>query len=125
MVHVEFRRKFDDVLTLETLKSHAKPGQPLENMQTLRQSRVSVSRVTPGEWTFIMSLLGESEPGPVAAVEKSAEESTKVNGEQQQAKELPENENIVDAPSGSAQATADAQVTTESLPGPIDGADKS
>lgn len=29
----------------------------MENLQTLRQSRVSVSRVTPQEWNFIMSLI--------------------------------------------------------------------
>src|SRR5215469_1381119 len=60
VVHVEFRHRFDDILTLETLKSHAKAGGPLENLQTLRQSRVSVSSVTPNEWRFIMNLLGEA-----------------------------------------------------------------
>lgn len=57
MVHVEFRRKFGKTLTLETLKSHGLPSQPLENLQTLRQSRVSVSRVTPEEWNFIMNII--------------------------------------------------------------------
>jgi len=69
VVHVEFRRKFDQILTLETLKSHALPGQPLENLQTLRQSRVSVSRVTPQEWDFIMNLIDEVETDAKAAEE--------------------------------------------------------
>lgn len=62
VVHVEFRRKFDNILKLDTLKAHGLPGKPLENLQTLRQSRVSVSRVTPKEWEFIMSLIDPPKP---------------------------------------------------------------
>jgi hypothetical protein len=122
VVHVEFRRKFDDVLTLETLKSYAKPGAALENMQTLRQSRVSVSSVTPKEWRFIMSLLGESEPETVAGG-KVAEESPEVKGDE--AKELSGNETIDRAPVGSAEDRANGQTTAESRPDLTDGADKS
>jgi EVE domain len=59
VVHVEFRRKFDKTLTLETLKAHALPGLPLDGLQTIRQSRVSVSRVTPQEWEFIKKLIDD------------------------------------------------------------------
>ncbi|OKL56649.1 hypothetical protein UA08_08236 [Talaromyces atroroseus] len=59
VVHVEFRRKFDKTLTLETLKAHALPGFPLDGLQTIRQSRVSVSRVTPKEWEYIKNLIDE------------------------------------------------------------------
>ncbi|EEH18100.2 hypothetical protein PABG_00663 [Paracoccidioides brasiliensis Pb03] len=59
VVHVEFRRKFKDLITLAELKSYAKPGGPLENMQMTKQSRLSVSVVSRNEWKFIMSLVGE------------------------------------------------------------------
>ena len=56
VVHVEFRRKFNNLITLNDLKSHATEGGPLENLQTLKQSRLSVSKVTPKQWEFIMGL---------------------------------------------------------------------
>ncbi|EER45233.1 AT DNA binding protein [Histoplasma capsulatum H143] len=59
VVHVEFRRKFKDLITLAELKSFAKPGGPLENMQMMKQSRLSVSVVGGKEWEFIMGLAGE------------------------------------------------------------------
>ncbi|KAL4885553.1 PUA-like domain-containing protein [Aspergillus karnatakaensis] len=61
VVHVEFRRKFDELVTLNTLKSHASPKAPLENLQMLKQGRLSVSSVTPSEWEFIMGLVKEGE----------------------------------------------------------------
>ncbi|KAL4743998.1 PUA-like domain-containing protein [Aspergillus similis] len=57
VVHVEFRRKFDKLITLNELKSHANANAPLENLQMLKQGRLSVSAVTPREWEFIMSLV--------------------------------------------------------------------
>ncbi|KKZ66407.1 hypothetical protein EMCG_07911 [[Emmonsia] crescens] len=59
VVHVEFRRKFKNLITLAELKSFAKPGGPLENMQMTKQSRLSVSAVSGEEWRFIMGLVGE------------------------------------------------------------------
>lgn len=59
MVHVEFRRKLEKQVTLADLKCHAQPGQPLEDLQTLKQSRLSVSSVTPAQWRFILELAGE------------------------------------------------------------------
>lgn len=59
VVHVEFRRKFNNQVTLDELKSHADAGKPLENLQTLKQSRLSVSSVTPAQWAFILQLAGE------------------------------------------------------------------
>lgn len=53
---MEFRSKFRELIRLTDLKSFAKPGGPLENMQMLRQSRLSVSAVTAEEWKFIMAL---------------------------------------------------------------------
>ncbi|RHZ53224.1 hypothetical protein CDV55_102146 [Aspergillus turcosus] len=60
VVHVEFRRKFKNMVTLHDLKAHAKPGGPLEDLQVLKQTRLSVSSVTPAQWKFILGLAGES-----------------------------------------------------------------
>ncbi|EAW25267.1 EVE domain-containing protein [Aspergillus fischeri NRRL 181] len=60
VVHVEFRRKFKKMVTLNDLKAHAKPGGPLEDLQALKQTRLSVSSVTPAQWKFILGLAGES-----------------------------------------------------------------
>ncbi|KAL8778682.1 MAG: hypothetical protein Q9213_007296 [Squamulea squamosa] len=57
VVHVEFRRKFNDIVTLKELQRYAKPGGVLENMQTLRMSRLSVSKVSKKEWDFIHTLI--------------------------------------------------------------------
>lgn len=58
---MEFRRKFNNLISLNDLKSHATAGGPLENLQTLKQSRLSVSSVTPQQWKFIMGLADEQE----------------------------------------------------------------
>ncbi|KAF4976330.1 hypothetical protein F66182_17497, partial [Fusarium sp. NRRL 66182] len=86
-VHVEFRRKFDHPVTLETLKSYALSGQPLENMQTLRQSRVSVSRVSPQEWKFIMGLIDTQEADAKKAASKAAAKEAKAAAKEAAAKE--------------------------------------
>lgn len=57
VVHVEFRRKFPGLVTLKELQRFAKPGGVLENMQTLKLSRLSVSKVTKKEWDFIHTLV--------------------------------------------------------------------
>ncbi|KPM37549.1 hypothetical protein AK830_g9028 [Neonectria ditissima] len=50
LVHVEFRKKFAVKITLKELRELGKPGGPLENMQMLKQSRLSVSKVSEAEW---------------------------------------------------------------------------
>ena len=60
VVHVEFRHKFDHLITLNDLKSHAADG-PLKDLQTLKQSRLSVSPVTPQQWEYIMKLAEKKE----------------------------------------------------------------
>ncbi|KAL8767315.1 MAG: hypothetical protein Q9209_006153 [Squamulea sp. 1 TL-2023] len=57
VVHVEFRRKFNDIVTLKELQRYAKPGGVLENMQTLKMSRLSVSKVSKKEWDFVHTLI--------------------------------------------------------------------
>ena len=59
VVHVEFRHKLKKQVNLDELKSNAEPGKALENLQTLKQSRLSVSSVTPAQWRFILELAGE------------------------------------------------------------------
>ncbi|KAI9682107.1 MAG: hypothetical protein M1817_000161 [Caeruleum heppii] len=54
VVHVAFDRKFNDVLSLTQLKDFGKDGGALKDMQILRISRLSVSRVSGEEWEFIM-----------------------------------------------------------------------
>ncbi|OCL02019.1 DUF55-domain-containing protein, partial [Glonium stellatum] len=56
LVHVAFKQKFPEIISLETLRSHAEPNGPLEDMQLVKQSRLSVTKVTKAEWDFIMSL---------------------------------------------------------------------
>jgi predicted RNA-binding protein with PUA-like domain len=55
-VGVEFVKKFDDVVSLHKIKSLAGSGGPLENMQLVTNSRVSVSRVKKEEWDIILGL---------------------------------------------------------------------
>ncbi|KAL8753592.1 MAG: hypothetical protein Q9199_004940 [Rusavskia elegans] len=56
VVHVQFRSKFNDPVTLKELQKYAKPGGILEDMQTLKMSRLSVSKVSKKEWDFIHTL---------------------------------------------------------------------
>lgn len=60
LVHVQFVKKFQDLITLKTLRSFGQPGGALEKMQMLKQSRLSVSAVSPQEWSFILEVAGES-----------------------------------------------------------------
>lgn len=55
-VGVEFVRKFDKVIDLATIKSYAQKGGPLEKMQLVTMSRLSVCRVSKDEWEFILGL---------------------------------------------------------------------
>ncbi|KAI0554694.1 PUA-like domain-containing protein [Xylaria curta] len=64
VVHVKFRSKFAKPIGLKELREMGKPGQPLENMQMLKQSRLSVSRVSPLEWKYLMDLV-QSQGGEV------------------------------------------------------------
>jgi predicted RNA-binding protein with PUA-like domain len=54
---VEFREKFKGMITLEQLKKEGQEGTPVSEMQLLRLSRLSVSKVSKKEWDYIMSLV--------------------------------------------------------------------
>ncbi|KAF5711425.1 Thymocyte nuclear 1 [Fusarium globosum] len=56
LVHVEFRKKFAVPIGLKELRELGKPGGPLEMMQLLKQSRLSVSKVSGEEWRFLCEL---------------------------------------------------------------------
>lgn len=67
LVHVEFRKKFPEIIKLKELQQYAKPGGVLEKMQVLNQTRLSVSKVTKKEWDFIMSLVDSEDVAADAA----------------------------------------------------------
>jgi predicted RNA-binding protein with PUA-like domain len=58
-VGVEFVKKFEDVVDLATIKSHAQGGGALKDMQLVTNSRLSVCRVRKEEWDLILDLAGE------------------------------------------------------------------
>ncbi len=66
-VKVEYLQKFPEIIKLKELQGFAKEGGILANMQTLRMSRLSVSKVTKTEWDFIMSLVDPDEDGASSA----------------------------------------------------------
>lgn len=52
-MHVKFRSKFAVPIPLSELKTM---GKPVENLQVLKQSRLSVSKVSPSEWDFLINV---------------------------------------------------------------------
>lgn len=56
LVHVEFRRKFAVPIYLPELREMGKAGGPLEAMQLVKQSRLSVSKVSEEEWKVLCEL---------------------------------------------------------------------
>ena len=60
-MHVEFRRKLKEPITLKELRDFSSKGGALENMQMLKQSRLSVSSVAKEEWDFLMGVIEERE----------------------------------------------------------------
>ncbi|KAK4157787.1 hypothetical protein C8A00DRAFT_39928 [Chaetomidium leptoderma] len=56
VVHVKFRSKFAVPIGLKELREMGGPGKPLENMQMLKQSRLSVSKVNATEWEYLVGV---------------------------------------------------------------------
>ena len=71
LVHVEFRRKFPEIISLKELQKYAKPGGVLEKMEVLNRARLSVSKVTKKEWDFIMSLVASDDVAATASQHQS------------------------------------------------------
>lgn len=61
-MHVVFKEKFENPLTLHELKDMA-GRKELQGLQLLKQSRLSVSKVGSGEWEFLMGVIGGREAG--------------------------------------------------------------
>lgn len=76
LVHVKFMHKFVDLITLKELKAHMGPGEPLQHLQTLKQSRLSVSSVSPKEWNFIMVSLSSCPYTYRASAQRAANADT-------------------------------------------------
>ncbi|KAL9098080.1 MAG: hypothetical protein Q9163_006189 [Psora crenata] len=74
VVHVEFRQKFPQVIKLRELQKYAKDGGVLQGLQTLKQSRLSVSKVSKQEWDFIMGLVDDRDDQPEEAVNKQQQQ---------------------------------------------------
>ena len=62
-MHVAFKRKFDELVTLKELQTLGGQDTPLKNMQLLKQSRLSVSKVRKEEWDYILELVEKREQG--------------------------------------------------------------
>jgi len=64
MVSVRFKRKFDELITLKSLQAlGGEADNPLSDMQLLKQSRLSVSKVSKEAWDFIMNLAEQKTEG--------------------------------------------------------------
>lgn len=62
-VRVSFVKKFDNLIALTDLKANANSGGVLKDMQLVKQSRLSVSKVSAEEWKFINQMAGIDEEG--------------------------------------------------------------
>jgi len=58
-VHVRFLKKFAVPILLSELREMGQPGRELQAMQMLKQSRLSVSRVSQSEWEFLCKTADE------------------------------------------------------------------
>lgn len=70
------------MITLNDLKAQFAPGKPLENMQTLKQTRLSVSSVTRAQWKFIMRLAKEKEGAGLRQSTSGDDEESEESSEQ-------------------------------------------
>ncbi|KAJ6789998.1 hypothetical protein PWT90_07589 [Aphanocladium album] len=59
LVHVEFRKKFAVPIYLKELRKMGEAGGPLAEMQMLKLGRLSVSKVSAGEWKTLCDLADE------------------------------------------------------------------
>ncbi|KAM3502978.1 hypothetical protein MY10362_004492 [Beauveria mimosiformis] len=59
LVHVEFRKKFAVPIYLKELRKMGEAGGPLAEMQMLKLGRLSVSKVSAGEWRALCELADE------------------------------------------------------------------
>ena len=105
-VRVSFRHKFPDFVKLKELQKYAVEGGILQNMQTLKQSRLSVSKVTKKEWDFILVLGGYEDEDKV---------HLKNNGEKTEAGMLSGQLHATSFGAGEATSVADADSTSAAV----------
>jgi len=115
LVHVKFVHKLSKLIPLTLLKSFAKPGGALQDMQMLKQTRLSVSAVKPGEWNFILGLEKDDEPEEDAAVERGQI----LNIQEEVVREL-HGETLDGSNANSGEDTIKSKLTTVSLTGTQD-----
>lgn len=113
IVRVEFREKFENPVTLEQLKNLAQDNQEIENMQLLKQSRLSVSRVTPEAWNFIRKQAGVSAASIDQAGEPQSFGNPTIISDENTASALPK----LASPDGGVQSGDRAT----SVPAPVKG----
>lgn len=53
LVHVKFVSKFAVPIYLKELREMGQQGKPLQDMQMLKQTRLSVSKVSQAEWRYL------------------------------------------------------------------------
>ncbi|KAI9833898.1 MAG: hypothetical protein M1819_003407 [Sarea resinae] len=102
LVHVEFRRKFPEMITLAELRTYAQPGGVLEKMELLKQGRLSVSKVTKKQWDFILRLADQAEVTTARAA-SSPDGALVVESEnvpQQEVKEAQQDDDAITAADG-------------------------
>jgi predicted RNA-binding protein with PUA-like domain len=58
---VKFVRKFSKLVPLSDLRRYGQPGGALQDLEMLKQSRLSVSAVRPREWHFILGLASQND----------------------------------------------------------------
>lgn len=116
-------RKFAHTVKLTELRSFSKLGGILENMQLLRQGRLSVSAVKPKEWEFILSLAGE-EPSQYGRDAGLVDATASVEGVRESVNGLVDRDDTgaVDAVDESGEGEGDADDGTDrSDGGSVDG----
>ncbi|KAJ5280817.1 High mobility group HMG-I/HMG-Y [Penicillium angulare] len=89
VVHVEFRRKLKNQVTLHDLKAHSEAGMPLEDLQTLKQARLSISSVTSAQWHYILQLAGDNSEESTKT-ESKVEEDEDMDAENEEDTEIPQ-----------------------------------
>jgi len=58
---VKFVRKFSKLIPLSDLRRYGQSGGALQDLEMLKQSRLSVSAVKPKEWHFILGLASQDD----------------------------------------------------------------
>ena len=68
-MHVKFLKKLEKLVSLKELQKFSQSGEALADMQVLRMSRLSVSKVSDQQWEFICRELARIDPGTLESLE--------------------------------------------------------